>query len=151
MSADLPANNLLSPQLHERRDFVDCDGVYWDRQYAAWSGDDQCDDGTFGPNFNCRAWDCDSDACDEPCDESVTEDPPAKCWIDVGASSSEDWVLGDPFLRAFYLALDFDEDRVGVAPSYPLGSHPARVVRKGEDAPADEDKDATCRDDPAFF
>ena len=30
------------------------------------------------------------------------------------------------------MALDFDEDKVGVAPSYPLGSHPARIVRKGE-------------------
>ena len=81
----------------------------------------------------------------------MTEDPPAKCWIDVGASTSGDWVLGDPFLRAFYLALDFDEDKVGVAPSYPLGSNPARIVRKGEDAPADGGEDAACRDDPAFF
>ena len=99
-----------------------------------WATDATCDDGRKGPNFLCEAWGCDARSCEsEGLACAATAEIEPKCWIDVYPGSTKgEWLIGDPFFRAFYVAFDVGEPgsikhKVGLAPSFPLSETPARV------------------------
>lgn len=53
----------------------DCDGLCFDDSYLSWEGDGYCDDGQYGINLVCAAWNNDTGDCDgdEPWEPPVCE------------------------------------------------------------------------------
>ena len=46
-------------------EFADCDNVCQDNSYLDWANDEYCDDGSWGVNLNCEAFNFDNGACSE--------------------------------------------------------------------------------------
>ena len=88
---------------------ADCRGICWNETYVDWADDGSCDDGAYGPDWNCPAFGCDRGECGA-CGSGATE---PVCWVLISQShDATEWILGAPFLRAFYVAFDVAAGRV---------------------------------------
>ncbi|KAJ8600441.1 hypothetical protein CTAYLR_001423 [Chrysophaeum taylorii] len=123
-------------------EFRDCNGVCWSRAYLDWnSGDDStCDDGRYGINFNCPAWNC-----DHVCSSCGPDPELPACFLGIDADSNamNYWLLGDTFLTSTYTAFDVTNRRMGFAPARkditPAPSLTARPTSYLEPRPDDDE------------
>ena len=145
---DLEASTYLTPQRCDGDDeFLDCRGLCWPAATADYAADDSCDDGRLGPDFNCPAFDCDAGACADvagvaPCAADPYGVRKEQCYVDVDQSErAGEWILGDVFLRVFYVALNLTDARVGVAASSHGSPQPTSAPTATEAPPRDDDDD----------
>jgi hypothetical protein len=77
--AETPVSNTDCAQAGDCT-YADCDGVCFGDATLEWLNDAYCDEGTYGIDFACEAWDCDNGGCEDACGVCLGTGPGFQCW-----------------------------------------------------------------------